>query len=70
MTNLIEEIRIVLDHNDDQLLRKCLSELIAVKQRNRKLEQIRETLLERIDLMTQASLTEGSGKAAAITTKL
>jgi hypothetical protein len=35
----------------------------------RKLEEIRETLLDRIDLMTQASLTVGSGKAAAASIK-
>ena len=69
MTSLIEELRIFLDHKDDQLLRKCLDELIVMKKKNRKLEEIRKTLLDRIDLMTQASLTVGSGKAAAASTK-
>ena len=69
MTSLIEELRIVLDHKDDQLLSKCLDELITMEKRNRKLEEIRETLLDRIDLMTQTSLTVGSGKAAAASTK-
>ena len=40
MTSLIEELRIVLDHKDDQLLRKCLDELIVMEKRNRKLEQL------------------------------
>ena len=45
MTSLIEELRIVLDHKDDQLLRKCLNELVAIEKRNRKLEAVSYTHL-------------------------
>ena len=66
MESLIEDLRTVLYHKEDQLLLRCLDAVVSMDKRIKELEQIRHTLLDRIDKMTHASLTQGSGKAASV----
>ena len=72
MLDLIEELRRVLAHQkvdftyQDEMLSRCFKSLVAMEKRNKELEKIRQNLLDRIDKMTHASLTKGSGKAVSV----
>lgn len=65
MTNIIEELREILNHKEDDTLRRCLDEIVSLQQKVIALERIRVNVLDQLDRMTQASINEGSGKAAA-----